>query len=327
MQIKGWRLVAASPFVNAAAGAILLFGAAACSRQEKAEDTPPPLAPIADGIELPAVWATRPLPGPVADVGVSTGTGAILAIAFERGGLEFFDMEGERIGEPALFRLKAIADGRSATIAGTDVTLFPGVTSSGDLKGYIYSPGLLAPTQIDLPIPEERSVAGLCSGDPGPQGLIRIAYWTVTNTMQLNTGFLSDRNGELAWTPEALSPSTIPITSCVFAGGELVSSAAADSASLTRGPYSALLSLETGRPIQISTDYGMTTQDVAVRDGITIDAPRNPTAISAHGTLPAGGFPGGVVVVAGETAGGESQVVFIDPSSITLAPVQEPAPE
>mgnify|MGYP001165999685 CR=1 FL=1 len=321
MQIKGWRLVAASPFVNAAAGAILLFGAAACSRQEKGPEAPPQAAPVAAGLELPAVWSTRPLSGPVKDVAMSTGGGAVLAVAYQRGGLEFFDMEGERIGEPALFRLRAVADGRSTTIGDAPITLFPGVTDSGELKGYIYSPGLLAPTQIDLPIPEDRSVAGLCTGDAGTQGLMRIAYWTVVNSMELTTGLLTEKDGNLAWTPEAATPSTIPVASCVFAGGQLVSSAAADSAPLTRGDLSALLSLESGKPLRISTDFGMTNTDVAIRDGITIEAPRNPTAITALGTLPAGGFPGGVVVVAGENAAGESQVVFIDPSEITLEPV------
>ncbi len=323
MQIKGWRLVAASPFVNAAAGAILLFGAAACSRQEKGPEAPPQAAPVATGLELPAVWATRALSGPVEDVAVSTGGGAVLAVAYARGGLEFFNLEGDRIGEPALFRLKAIADGRSTTIGDAAITLFPGVTDAGEMKGYIYSPGLMAPTQIDLPIDEKRSVAGLCTGDSGSQGLVRIAYWTVVNSMELTTGLLTETDGELGWVPEAATPSSIPISSCVFAGGQLVASGAADSAPLTRGEYSALLSLDEGEPIQISTDYGMTTTDVAVRDGITIEAPRNPTAITALGTLPAGGYPGGVVVVAGENSAGEHQVVFIDPSEITLEPLPE----
>ena len=323
MQIKGWRLVAASPFVNAAAGAILLFGAAACSRQDKAPEAPPQAAPIATGLELPAVWATRALSGPVQDVAISTGGGAILAAAYERGGLEFFDLEGERIGVPALFRLKAIADGRSTTIDDAAITLFPGVTEGGELKGFVYSPGLPGPTQIDLPFNEPRAVAGLCTGDAGSQGLIRIAYWTVVNSMELTTGLLTETDGELGWVPEAATPSSIPISSCVFAGGELVASGVANSAPLTRGEYSALLSLEDGGPIRISTDYGMTTTDIAVRDGITIQAPRNPSAMTALGTLPAGGFPGGVVIVAGETTAGEHQIVFIDPSEITLEPVTE----
>lgn len=324
MQIKGWRLSAASTFVNAATGVILLFGAAACSRGEKGPEAPPHSAPIAAGLELPAVWATRPLSGPVRDVAMSTGGGAVLAVAYERGGLEFFSMDGERIGEPSLFRLKAIADGRSTSIGDAAVTLFPGITEAGELKGYIYSPGLMAPTQIDLPVNEERAVQGLCTGDSGAGGLIRIAYWTMANTMSLTTGVLSEANGDLTWTPEAATQTDFPVTSCVFAYDTLVASPrSADSAALTRGRYSALLSLEAGKPIQISTDYGLTTLDVGVRDGITIEAPRNPTAISAQGSLPAGGFPGGVVVVAGETAAGEHQVVFIDPSVITLEPVAE----
>lgn len=324
MQIKGWRLVAASPFVNAAAGAILLFGAAACSRAEKEPEAPAQAAPIAAGLELPAVWSTRPLSGPVRDVAMSTGGGAVLAVAYDGGGLEFFDMEGERIGEPSLFRLKAIADGRSTTIGDSSVTLFPGITEAGEIKGYIYSPGLVAPTQIDLPIVEERAIQGICTGDSSAGGLIRIAYWTLANSMSLTTGILTEVNGDLTWTPEAATRTDFPVTSCVFARGTLVASPrSADSASLTRGEVSALLSLEDGRPIQISTDYGITTTDVAVRDGITIQAPRNPTAITALGTLPAGGFPGGVVVVAGENASGEHQVVFIDPSEITLEPVTE----
>lgn len=322
MQIKGWRLVAASPFVNAAAGAILLFGMAACSRKEKEPEAPPQAAAVAAGLELPAIWSTRPLSGPVGDVGISTGGGAVLAVAYDRGGLEFFNMEGERIGEPALFRLKALADGRSTTIGESPLTLFPGVTEEGALKGYIYSPGLVAPTQIDLPINEPRLVAGLCTGDAGTLGLMRIAYWTVVNPMELTTGLLTETNGDLAWKPEATTPSTIEIKSCVFAGGQLISSGAADAAPLTRGELSALLSLEEGQPLRISTDYGMTNTDIAVRDGITIEAPRNPTAITALGTLPAGGYPGGVVVVAGENKAGEHQVVFIDPSVITLEPVQ-----
>jgi hypothetical protein len=324
MQIKGWRVVAASPFVNAAAGALLLFGLGACSRQETAPEGPPVAAPIVGGLELPAVWSTRALEGPVRDVAMSTGGGAVLAVAYERGGLEFFDMDGERIGQPALFRLKAIADGRSTTIDDSSVTLFPAITEEGDLKGYIFSPGLLAPTQIDLPIAEERSIEGLCTGDPSSGGLIRIAYWTLANTMSLTTGVLSENGGDLVWTPEDATLTQFPVTSCVFAYDTLVASpVAADSAALTRGPYSALLSLEDGKPLQISTDYGLTTTAISVRDGITIDAPRNPTAISAHGTLPAGGYPGGVVVIAGENRAGEHQVVFIDPSELTLEPVTE----
>ena len=47
----------------------------------------------------------------------------------------------------------------------------------------MFSPGLMAPTQIDLPIDEERDIQGLCTGDSSAGGLIRIAYWTMANSM------------------------------------------------------------------------------------------------------------------------------------------------
>jgi hypothetical protein len=319
MQIKGWRLSAAFPFVNAAAGLSLLFAASACGRQE-APAVDPAQAPVISGqIELPAVWSTRPLQGEVRDVALSSGSGAILAVAYDAGGLEFFDMEGERLGEPARFHLKDLADGRSASIDGAQLTIFPGVTEEGTLKAYVFGSGLLGPAQIDLPIPEERMVEGLCTGEAGSQGLMRLAYWTISDNRTLRTGIVSQTGDELSWTEEAATEAGFPVTSCVFAYDTLIASPrSAASASLTRGENSALLSIEEGGQLQISTDLGMTTNEVAVRDGITITAPDTPTAVTAHGTLPAGGYPGGVVVIAGETSEGTHQVVFVDPSAITL---------
>lgn len=319
MQIKGWRLSAAFPFVNAAAGLSLLFAASACGRQE-APAVDPGQPPVISGqIELPAVWSTRPLQGEVRDVALSSGSGAILAVAYDAGGLEFFDMEGERLGEPARFHLKDLADGRSASIDGAQLTIFPGVTEEGTLKAYVFGSGLLGPAQIDLPIPEERMVEGLCTGEAGSQGLMRLAYWTISDNRTLRTGIVGQTGDELSWTEEAATEAGFPVTSCVFAYDTLIASPrSAASASLTRGENSALLSIEEGGQLQISTDLGMTTNEVAVRDGITITAPDTPTAVTAHGTLPAGGYPGGVVVIAGETSEGTHQVVFVDPSAITL---------
>ncbi|MFN3610295.1 MAG: hypothetical protein ACK4Y9_14635 [Hyphomonas sp.] len=242
-----------------------------------------------------------------------------MAVAYDAGGLEFFDMEGDRLGEPTRFHLRGLADGRSANIEGTQLTLFPGVTEEGLLKAYVFGEGLVAPAQIDLPIPEDRMVDGLCTGDAGTQGLMRLAYWTMSDNRTLRTGIVSQTGGDLGWTEEAATEAGFPITSCVFAYDTLVASPrSAASASLTRGENSALLSIEDGGPLQISTDLGMTTNNVMVRDGITITAPDEPTAVTAHGSLPAGGYPGGVVVIAGETSDGTHQVVFVDPSAITL---------
>ncbi|MBY9067990.1 hypothetical protein K1X12_13850 [Hyphomonas sp. WL0036] len=228
-------------------------------------------------------------------------------------------MEGDRLGEPARFHLKDLANGRSANIQDAQLSIFPGVTEEGALKAYVFGEGLVAPAQIDLPIPEERMVEGLCTGDAGTMGLMRIAYWTISNNLVLRTGILSEDNGEMKWREEATTEAGFPIKSCVFAYDTLVASPRAfATAALTRGETSALLSIEDGGPLQFSTDLGMTTSEVAVRDGITVTAPDAPTAVTANGIVPAGGFPGGVVVVAGETTEGTHQVVFIDPSAVTL---------
>jgi hypothetical protein len=318
MQIKRCPLSAASPFVNAAAGLGLLFAAAACSRQDAAPPAAPETAAIPAGLELPAVWSTRPLESPVRDIALSRGTSAILAIAFERGGLEFYSMDGDRLGETARFRLKAIADGRSTTVQGTPVTVFPGLTEEGSLQGYVYSAGLMGPAQIDLPIDENRSVAGLCTGDAGGAGILRLAYWTVVNNRVLRTGLLREEDGELIWMEEASTETTFPVSACVFSEGTLVASEiSASTAELTRGAYSALLSLSEAGGLQISTDFGATATPVGLRDGITVRVPQTLSAITASGTMQAGGYPGGVVVVAGETASGAHQAVFVDPSALT----------
>lgn len=318
MQIKGWRLSAASPFVNAAAGLVLFFAVAACSRHEAIGPEPAKPAEIAAGLELPAVWATRPLPGAVSDVALSTGSTGVLAVAYARGGLDFFDFDGERIGEPTRFRLKDLADGRTMTVGDLDVTVFPAVTYEGDLKAYVYSPGLMAPAQVDLPIDENRSVAGLCSGDAFGAGLMRIAYWTTADSSVLKTGILNEAGGDFGWTEEEPTQADFPVTACAFSDDTLVASPSSDAAaSLSRGNYSALLSLTAGGPLKVSTDYGLTSTEIRVRDGITITAPKQPSALTALGTMQAGGYPGGVVVIAGETSADVHQVVFVDPSALT----------
>ena len=79
-----------------------------------------------------------------------------------------------------------------------------------------------------------------------------------------------------------------------------------------------MLSIEEGSGLQVSTDLGMTNTDIRVRDGITVIAPDNPDALAAMGTMMNGGYPGGVIVIAGETGPDQHQAVFVDPSQLTL---------
>ncbi|KCZ54642.1 hypothetical protein HY29_13900 [Hyphomonas beringensis] len=320
MQFKRWRLVATSPVVNAGLGLALLFTAVGCSKKADTPEEAPKTPEIATGVELPAVWATRPLEGKVASIALSGGMGGLLAVAYERGGLQLINMQGEIVGEPANFRLTSLGGGHNVTINGSSVTIFPGITREGELKAYIYGDGLLAPAQVDMPIPDNHSIAGVCTGEMRTGGLMRLAYWTSTNDRVLQTGIIKEENGEFTWDSGESTFTDFPIKSCVYTSDTLVASPRAISAaSLNRGDLDALLSIEEGSGLRVSTDLGMTNTDVDIRDGITVVAPDKPDALAAKGVMMAGGYPGGVIVLAGETEPGEYQAVFIDPSQLTLA--------
>ena len=319
MQFKRWRLSATSPVVNAGLGLALLFTAVGCSKKAEAPEVPASASEIAAGVELPAVWSTRPLEGKVNAVALSGGLGGLLAVAYERGGLQLFNMNGEILGEPANFRLTDLASGQSATLGGSTVTIFPGITREGQLKAYLYGEGLLAPAQVDLPVPNTSSIAGVCSGSMRAAGIMRVAYWTSTNDRVLQTGIVREENGEFSWDASESTFTDFGIRSCAYTSDTLVASPRAKSAaSLTRGDFDALLSIEDGSGLQVSTDLGMTNTEITVRDGITVIAPDAPDAMAAMGTMMSGGYPGGVIVIAGETAPDQHQAVFVDPSPLTL---------
>ncbi|WP_290496762.1 hypothetical protein [Hyphomonas sp. UBA4494] len=319
MQFKRWRLSATSPVVNAGLGLALLFTAVGCSKKAEAPEVPASASEIAAGVELPAVWSTRPLEGKVNAVALSGGLGGLLAVAYERGGLQLFNMNGEILGEPANFRLTDLASGQSATLGGSTVTIFPGITREGQLKAYLYGEGLLAPAQVDLPVPNTSSIAGVCSGPMRAAGIMRVAYWTSTNDRVLQTGIVREENGEFSWDASESTFTDFGIRSCAYTSDTLVASPRAKSAaSLTRGDFDALLSIEDGSGLQVSTDLGMTNTEITVRDGITVIAPDAPDAMAAMGTMMSGGYPGGVIVIAGETAPDQHQAVFVDPSPLTM---------
>ncbi|MEH6489309.1 hypothetical protein [Hyphomonas oceanitis] len=319
MQFKRWRLSAVSPLVNAGLGLALLFTATACSKQDKQADTKPETPVIAAGTQLPAVWATRPLEGQVSSIALSGGLRGILAIAYEKGGLQFFDMEAEKLGEKANFRLKALGSGESAVIEDRSITVFPGITREGELKGFIYGEGLIAPAQIDLPVTSDHDIAGVCSGPAPGTGLMRLAFWTDVNSTVLQNGIIKADDGDLRWVAGESTFTDFPVKSCAFTSDTLVASPrASDAASLVRGPLDALLSLENGK-LGISTDMGMTNAEIDVKDGITVVAPATPDAMAAMGTMMSGGYPGGLIVIAGETKPGEHHAVFVDPSPLTLS--------
>ncbi len=320
MQFKRWRLSAASPFVNAGLGLSLLFTAAACSKSEKpASKEEKSGVSTETHLTLPAVWSTSIPSGKIDDLAISGGRNALIAVTYEKGGLQLFNMEGDPVAELANFSLRAIATGKSTIADNAYVTVFPGIDHDGALKGYIYGDGLLAPAIVDLPVIEERRISGLCAAPLEGDSLMRISYWMGSSGQMLKTGRLGLVDGDFTWVEETPTLTEFPVASCAFSGNTLIASpSAVDSASLERDSFSGLVSISSDGEVLLSDETGTDIKTVEIGDGISFKAPTAPIAIEAMGTMLSGGYPGGVIVLGGETAPGEHSIVFVDPSVLTL---------
>lgn len=328
MQFKRWRLSVARPLVNVALGISLLFGMAACSKQDSPEQRPPVENEAAQPglppgvVELPVVWATSALEGPVRDIALASGIGGTLAVAYKGSGLQLFTLEGDRMAQIANFKVDSLASGFSTSFDGVDVSMFPAINRGGILTVYIYGEGLVAPAEVPLPIDEPRSALGLCAlkGDPSETALFHLAYWTTDDNRLLKTGTINVKNGDFIWTPGAATTQQKAITACGYVGRQAVSVPdATDAANFVRGEYATTVTLTEGGQLVLLSPEGKRTL-IRLRDGLSVAAPETPRAIGALGVPLSGGYPGGLIVLVGEVAGGESQVVFVDPSPLLTPP-------
>lgn len=322
MKFKRRRLSADHRLVNAGLALVLSLALAACgSEGSGAGDaaTPEPQEPAATPEnELPAVWSTVALDGPVRDIAMSGGGAPLLAVAYERIGLQFFNLSAERIADSAPYSVRAIADGRTVTIQDAEVILFPGVGEDGGLRAYVFGDGLLAPVELTLPVETRTPVIGLCAGDAA-EGLFSLAYWTMDAPETLITGVVSEVDQEFAWSEGAAINGTSPIGSCGFTGNapQIAGSAAVATALLERETFIARLTINEDGDLFVA-ENGRAASIYTVRDGITVKAPTSPTALAALGRPLSGGYPGGVIVLAGETDPGVHQAVFVDAAGLTL---------
>ena len=191
------HLRAAKRLVNAPSALILLFLAAACNPGQEPVD-PEPLEPPVESVEstepggltLPAVWQTNDLGSPIESIGVAGGLGSTVAVAFADGGLQFLDLEGERITDKADMGVSHIADGQFMRLQDTSVTVFPGITNDGALSLYIYGGVLEAPLPYPLDAGTTEAILGLCSGGPtfDRDGVMRIGFWTEDAPQELKPG-------------------------------------------------------------------------------------------------------------------------------------------
>ncbi|MEM7767365.1 MAG: hypothetical protein AAF253_07740 [Pseudomonadota bacterium] len=338
MKYKRWRVIAGHGVVNAREAANLLLGAVflvACGGQDPtpgpeagagAPASPPATSEnseaTSNGLTLPAVWSTRPLDGPVRDVALAGGARPILAIAFEGRGFQLFDLEGERLGEPIGYGVAQLASGRFADIDGAAVTIFPGISRDGALKAYIYGDNLTAPAEIDLPIETDDAVLGLCAGPPAAaaDAIMDLGYWVRGDEATLLSGTLDAEGGTFTWTAAEPITGTSPLAGCRVgvpdASAQAVLGSEKAVATLDRPDGRFAITLDSGGRLLASRPGGGP-EEVTLREGLSVRVPVPPVAMDALGTPQDGGYPFGLIVVAGETAPDIHQAVFVDTTPLT----------
>ncbi len=325
------RLSTRNGLVNALPMLALLFIASACGGpSQSADETAPNIAEITTpdqpeaetGLSLPAVWSTRDLGAPLRSVGIAGELGSTIAATYEDGGLQLFDFEGERITEKADLNAAQVANGRYLLLSGTAVTVFPGIDQDGDLKAYIHGGEMAAPIAYDLDSGEDTAIAGLCSAAPAVEsdGVLRLAFWTEIDPTKLISGRLVQVAEELVFLPDEPVTADRPIKSCELAGTGATVTAAPIRAStlLNRRGKTVSLLLDTSGGFTVTT-ADETNAPLVIRDGISVTMPVLPIDMAGTGDTRGGGYPGGVVVVAGEIPDGSHRLVFIDPSALTLS--------
>ena len=324
------HLRAAKRLVNAPLALILLFLASACGQAPDSDETPvthPPVESVdtgdVDGLVLPAVWQTKDLEYPINSVAVAGGLGSTVAVTFEDGGLQFVDLDGERVTEKADLGVSQIADGRFLRLQGTPVIMFPGITRDGELSLYIHGGELDAPLPYPLNAGTDDLVEGLCSAGPvlDSDGVMRIGFWTQGDRRNLQTGRIVEAGTDLVLLLNEPVAAARDISACVLSESDarvytqpVLAAAEVKNRSKT---YRFLLDDLGG--YSLTNDAGEV-QLFTVSDGISVRPAQRPVDMAATGDARGGGYPGGVIAIGGESANGAHMVTFIDPSKVTLEP-------
>lgn len=324
------HLRAAKRLVNAPSALILLFLATACSpgSEPVAPDTAE--APIestdsADpgGLVLPAVWQTNDLETPITSIGVAGELGSTVAVAYSDGGLQFLDLEGERVTDKAEMSVSKVADGQFMRLQDTSVIVFPGITFDGTLSLFIHGGALTEPLPFPLDAGTSSAILGLCSAGPTFErdGVMRIGFWTADAPAELKLGRVVEVGDNLVLLLDEPATANANISACVLTDTEDVaySDPVLSAADLKhRNKTYRFLLDEHGGYTLITTDGEPV--DFQVLDGITVRPPQIPVAMAGTGDARGGGYPGGVLVIGGETRDGVHTVTYIDPSTVTLTP-------
>jgi hypothetical protein len=326
MQFKRWRIVPGARLVNAGLASCLYFLSACGSEpaETASEPAPPEASPQSDvGLELPAVWNTTDLDGPVSQLALAGGGASLLAIVYEDGGLQLFDLEAERVTDTAAMDAAIISTGAYADFAGVPLSIFPGVSGEGELVAYLYGEALGAPQAIALPIEAAGAVLGMCSRGRSyfEGGILDLAFWTDADPDTATIGVLSSEDGELSYEASTVEKPADAV-SCAYQndGPVFLEAGISELAVLNRPAGSNYVGMrETGELIYRRGEGAV--DSLGLRDGISVRVPESISDIAALGMAFGGGYPEGLIVVAGPVAG-HDQVVFVDAGALTRPDVE-----
>ncbi len=324
------HLRAAKRLVNAPSALALLFLVTACNpggdtAPTESADSPAASADSAepDGLVLPAVWQTKDLESPINSIALAGAVGSTVAVAYEDGGLQFLDFEGERVTDKADIGVSLVADGRYMLLQDTPVTVFPGITSDGDLSLYIHGGELTAPLPYPLDAGTDDLIEGICSAGPvtDSDGVMRVGFWTQGERRQLHTGRIVEAGADLILLLNEPIPAARDITACVLSEADALvyTDPVLAAAEVKHRNKTYRFILDDLGGYSLSNDSG-DVYNFTVSDGISVRPPAQPVTMAATGDARGGGYPGGLIVIGGENESGAHTVTYIDPSKVTQEP-------
>ena len=208
------------------------------------------------------------------------------------------------------------------------MTVFPGVDADGNLKVWLHGGGLGNAIAYDLQGEQAGPALGLCASPPSgdSETLHHLAYWTEDAPQTLQLASIRESGGELELVGESQQESDGPITACTISpdGAETYTAPVQTAASLRRlGRETTVLSEGDGDlKLQIGDNEPASYEVV---EGITVRVPVSPSAMAATGDARGGGYPGGIIVLGGTLPSGEHQAVLVDPSRVTMTPIEVPS--
>lgn len=317
MVFKRVRLRSSSALVNVMLTAAVIFLSACSDSEDSATDSiVPELPEVSENtVVLPAVWNTEPLHAPVTDIAFSGGSTPIMLALFEDGTAQVFDLNAERLTEPAPLDVSLVTSGIEQRFGGDTLMVFMAIDNNGAPQIVVFNSALPAPSAINLD-ENLNEAKGLCVSETPDDGALFSFVAVIdptTESADVNAygNIVITEDERIDILPAPAMAASKPYIECDYVG-----SPDGKSFLLRKDDRSTELQL-TPRGTVISkpnsADIGV---PVTIRDGITVQATASPVAIAGLSDARFGNYPNGIVAIAGPLASGEHRITLIEPGPL-----------